>query len=312
MTSRWKRIQPHVVPKNVTELFVRYSFGSSEYLVQLTDLTHLWSESIERRELIRRAWDAGSSIDPSEGPSQMQLLMNNIKASLDSQAGSSLTIKTEGDNLERLRLDTFTPLPGGLKPLTWPIHLHSCPQASLTTNLIYPCLSTLAVLNDQVQSLLQILKEKDNTITKLLEKLQSDPIGLADALSGSGKSRPSMAMALSNHAMKAFKGLAPFDEAQWRSQNHNVSGNHSLGSISVALELVGSGLPSSRAEHEQLMNSIVPLHHILPANNIDKDEHVFSKASSPQARLIDCKSPIMPKTVSHDLLNRGSQLCMAM
>ena len=234
------------MPDGITDIFVKHHFGSSEYQVQLTDLTNLWSESVGRRELIRRAWDVGTSIDPSEGPSQMQLLLEKIKASLLSQASSAISLTSESETHERLNLSTLTPLPGGLKPLAWPIYLSRCSQNCLTRSLILPCLAEMTLMNKQIHSLLKILIEKDNAIAKLIDKVHSDPVGLPVALLGFSKSKAGVASSLTDHALKSLKGLVPFDETQWRSQQSNspVSGKNTS-NFSSALELLSSDLSLS-------------------------------------------------------------------
>lgn len=305
MTSRWQQIAPNALPHGLSRLFVKYYFGSSDYRIQLTDLTTLWSESVERRELIRRAWDIGTSIDPSEGPSQMQLLMNNIKASLDLQSGSSMDIDVEDDNYERLKLKTLTPLPGGLKPLIWPIHLHRCSQSALTTSLIYPCLSEVISMNDQIQSLLQVIVEKDNTIAKVMDRLQSDPVGLSATLLGSSKQKAGVARDLTDRAVKSFKGLIPFNQVEWRSQ-HSGSLLHEedhLSNISFALGLIGSNLPLSRPIHElSPMGEGYPRWQ-MPVKKPNSPNEQSSVTPSPKAGRSASEGPQANTKVSRNLLH---------
>ena len=305
MTSKWQQVTPDEQPHGLSRLFVQYCFGSSDYQIQLTDLTTLWSESVERRELIRRAWDAGTSIDPSEGPSQMQLLMNNIKASLDSQSGSSMTIDVGDNDYERLNLKTLTPLPGGLKPLIWPIHLHRCSQTTLTTSLIYPCLSEVLSMNDQVQSLLQVLVEKDNAIAKLMDRLQSDPVGISATLLGSSKSKAGVTRNLTGRAVKSFGGLVPFDEVKWRTQHFRslLHKQDLLSNVSLALGLVGSNLPPSHPIDElSIIGEGYPRPQI-PIGKLTSHDELSPVTPSPEVGRATRESPQVDNNVSQNLLH---------
>ena len=305
MISKWQQVTPVALPHGLSPLFVEYDFGSSGYKIQITDLTTLWSESVERRELIRRAWDAGTSIDPSEGPSQMQLLMNKIKASLDSQSGSSMTVDVEDDRYERLKLETQTSLPGGLKPLIWPIYLHRCPQTQLTMSLIYPCLSEMILMNNQIQSLVEILREKDNAIAKLMDKLQSDPVGLSATLLRSSKQKASIARNLTDHAVKSFKGLVPFNQVEWRSQHSEPPWNREdlPSNISLALGLVGSNLPlSDLANEPNAMGKENPRLQKPISKPTSRGEQI-SITQSPKGAHSAHESPQSNSNVSKDLLH---------
>ena len=218
MGSSWVQIHPQYVPNDVEILFVKCSFANSGYSVELTDFQYLWAESLDRRQLFNRAWDLHSPIDPSEGQSQMQELMKRIRAGLHGEPNSTLTVDFKDDSRQGVHVRISTPLPRGLKPLQWQVELNRCPQNALIISLLHPCFTTVNRLHGQVQSLLQILKGKDHAISKLLEKVQLDPIGLSNDLFGSSKQRPGSSGRSKERGLGPFPGLIPFDESQWSEQ----------------------------------------------------------------------------------------------
>lgn len=202
----------------VPPLIIKFVIGTSDYTVWVTDLTLIWKESLDRKRIIRRSLDVDTSIDPSEDSDQLRLFLQRVGDALEQQPGTTLDL-VQNDNDQSLLLQTFTPLPGSLKPLEWSIALLPAPQSTLTAELIVPMLSQQMVANAEKASLLQQLKEKDQVIARLMDKMQLDGVDLGRLFPGvASKSSKSM----SRQALaKSVKGLGEFDEHQWR--NHLTS-----------------------------------------------------------------------------------------
>lgn len=212
MTSPWRHIGS--VPQ-APSLLVKYEFTNSQYKVFLTDLTYVWAETLERREIIKKALNLDTSIDPSEDSGQFRLLLRRLQDALDGYEGSHLSLSRR-IKPDELVLHTVTKLPPPWEPLKWPFHLACANAELLTTELLLPCLSRQFMANAQVESLLHILKEKEHVLNKLADKINSDGADFADLFPGALGSRVGMKLTR-EQAGKFVKGLSAFDETEWRS-----------------------------------------------------------------------------------------------
>lgn len=177
----------------------------------------MWTESLDRRQIIKRALNEETSIDPSEDASQMQLLLGHVEAALDGHDGAKVTVDGDG-NPDRLTLSAFITLPPPLMPLQWFMRLEKAPQALFTTQFVLPTLNVCYSARFQVNSLLQHLKEKDHVINKLTDKLQADGTDLVRVFPGASTGKLGSKLSSRSVAAKSVKGLAEFDEDQWRHQ----------------------------------------------------------------------------------------------
>lgn len=212
MTSPWRLIGsvPHAPP-----LLVKYEFTNSQYKVFLTDLTFVWTETLERRDIVKKALNLDTSIDPSEDSGQFRLLLRKLQDALEGQEGSHLSLSRRIKS-DELVLHTVTKLPPPWEPLKWPFHLAHANAELLTTELLLPCLSQQFVVNAQVESLLHILKEKENVLSKLADKIIFDGVDFANLFPGALGSRAGMKLSRAQ-AGKFVKGLSEFDETEWRN-----------------------------------------------------------------------------------------------
>jgi len=214
MHSAWKVLSLPHVGDSIPPLIIKYEIGTSDYTVWITDLTLIWRESLDRKRIIRRSLDVDTSIDPSEDSDQLRLFLQRLGEALEQQPGTTLDL-VQNNSHRSLLLRTFTPLPGSLKPLEWPIELLPASQSTLTAQLVVPMLSQQVIANAEKASLLQQLKEKDQVIAKLTDKMHSDGVDLGRLFPGiASKSSKSM----SRQALgKSVKGFGEFNEHRWRN-----------------------------------------------------------------------------------------------
>lgn len=199
--------------------------GTRSYTIHLTDLTHIWSESLSRSEIVRRSQEEGTSIDPSDDD-QLQILLEKIKLGLERGKGttSALTINLDDDR-PAITLNLTIQLPGGLAPLEWPVHLSPAPQSLLTNQLTLPLLGAQQVKMQELASIVELLKEKDHAIQKLLDKLESQGTDLAQVFpQAAGKHGRKLDR---RSAEERVKGLKPFALQAWRqgvetTQSHDA------------------------------------------------------------------------------------------
>lgn len=217
MSAFWRPLISISNEPGVPPLLVKHDFGAANYTIYVTDLTYMWVETLERKQIVKRALNLETSIDPSEDKSQMQLLLRHVRESLEGHEDTGITIEGEGD-ADKLVLTSLITLPSPLLPLEWPFHLAKASQATFTSHFVLPSLSLFSVSKTQITSLLQHLKEKDNVINKLTDRIHSEGGDLGKIFPAVPSSRAGAKHNAKETAAKSVKGLANFDEKRWRSQ----------------------------------------------------------------------------------------------
>ena len=213
----WKPLSLNKPSKAISCALVKYEFGPTSYVIHLTDLTHLWTESLDRRQIIRRAIDLNTSIDPSEDGSQMRVFLDHIQHALEGASGTAVSLSEE-DKSNRLSLSISVTLPSPLAPLDWPVFLLQASQDLLTSQLMLPCLGQILSFRAQIDSLLQHLRDKDGVIRKLMDRIQSDGTDLSKVFPGSASIRSGSRLNAREAVFKSVKGMASFDELEWRKK----------------------------------------------------------------------------------------------
>ena len=201
----------------IPPLLVKYHFGPSDYKVWLTDLTYIWTESLDRRQIIRKALDVDTSIDPSEDSAQLRLFLSSIADALRQRPGTNVTFD-QSNSIDQLTLNTLTPLPNPLRPLEWSIVLKLAPQYRFASEFVSPLLSQQHTAKVEKISLLQQLREKDNVISKLIEKMQGDGVDLGKVFPGAVSSKSAAGHTAPTVVAKSIKDLQEFDHVRWEAQ----------------------------------------------------------------------------------------------
>ena len=212
MASAWKSLSGFVTP-----LLIQYEFGPSNYSIWLTDLTQIWSESLDRKRIIQKAFALDTSIDPSEDLSQMRLLLSSIQKALDEEDGTQATFSSE-DNGEHIAMHLLTPLPAALQALQWDMSLQKLPPSTMTKKLVMPLLTQREVARAEQISLLQLLKDKDNIITKLINQMQADGSDMSKVFPGGASARLGHKSDIREALGRSVRGMAVFSEHAWRNR----------------------------------------------------------------------------------------------
>lgn len=233
MPSAWAQLPSGLSSSDLPPLLYKSEFNSTGYSIFITDLDFIWTESLDRRQIFKRALNENTSIDPSEDPSQMKILLQKIQAALRGDAGTSLSLSLpEGQRL--LILTITAPLPAPLSPLEWIMRLELHPQDALREELILPLLNAQVTLSQRAESLIGMIREKDHVIARLVDKLEASGTDLASLFPGAaglmsrnkGSSREVIA--------KVVRGLGEFDEEEWNAQ---LKGNtNSLRDVSFVVD----------------------------------------------------------------------------
>ncbi|RDL33271.1 uncharacterized protein BP5553_08710 [Venustampulla echinocandica] len=209
-------------------LSAAFDQGARSYTIHLTDLTHIWSESLSRSDIVRRSQEEGTSIDPSDDD-QLHILLEKIKLGLErgNDTTSALTINLDDDR-PVITLNLTVQLPGGLAPLEWPVQLSPAPQSLLTGQLTLPLLGAQQARMQELASIADLLKEKDHAIQKLLDKLESQGTDLAQVFpQAAGKHGRKLDR---RGAEERVKGLKPFSLQAWR-QALDTNKSHDPGQL---------------------------------------------------------------------------------
>ncbi|MCJ1281189.1 hypothetical protein MMC26_000507 [Xylographa opegraphella] len=270
MSSEWNRLPvSHALP-----LLVKRDISTSAYTIQVTDLTHLWIESLDRRQIIRRAFDENVSIDPSEGPGQLMKLLQEIEKALKGQPKTSLKLQSIAAHTS-ITLEATVVLPSPLPLLVWCFHLSCASQEILTSTFLLPCIYELLSAKSEVDSLLAHLKEKDHVINRLTEKLESAGIELTVVFPSAAPPRRSKTNAR-ELVMASVRGLNEFNIQNWRNGVKIATGNTDIESICSQLFETGSS-----TVHD-LPNR--------PHDNVRSDELETESSTKPQKDIVESLS----------------------
>ena len=211
MQPGWKLLEGLEVP-----LLIRGEFGASNYSIWLTDLKSVWAESLERKPIIKRAFEIDASVDPSEDASQMHLLLSSIQRAVNDEAGTRMTFSSSNHS-QQIAIEMSINLSISLPDLQWKSSLSKCSPSFFTQKIVIPLLA--AQLNAQIEreSLLSQIRDKDVNIAKLINQMQADGSDFSKIFPGSISSKlstkPNVREALGKH----IHGIGEFSEDEWRS-----------------------------------------------------------------------------------------------
>ncbi|KAI0976536.1 XLF-domain-containing protein [Xylaria arbuscula] len=226
-------------------LLVSARFGESSYTLHVTDLANVWTETLDRRGILLRSLQENTSIDLVDaGSEQWAVFLSKLvaafdPASPDHRRASVGIAKGEGPHAESrdgLTLRITCELPHPLDPLRWPVHLVKCQPTSLTSEFVLPLIQQQYVQSREAEDLMNQLNEKDAIITKLLDKLSTMHAPL-ELVFNSLSAKHAITRAA---AEERIKGLAPFEEAKWRSQRKIETPQDAMGLLHSVFG--GSGL----------------------------------------------------------------------
>ena len=214
MTSGWKVLPIASPGPNSQTLLYKYDIGATNYTIYVTDLTKLWVEDRDRKQIIKKAWDADASIDPSEGIDQLQLLLNKLQTSLEGTEKTSLDLQAEINFDHNIDLKATIPLPSSLRPLEWIFNLKLASATEFSAKFVEPCFEHLLYSRYQASSLIGCLKAKDHVIGKLVDKIQSIGIDM-NAVFPNAPIHKGPKQFSRDFVGGSVKGLSDFNEEEW-------------------------------------------------------------------------------------------------
>ena len=217
MAVSWKPLSlGRLAETHLPPLLLSKSFEADSYAVHLTDLTHIWSESLDHDAIVGRAEEENTSIDPSDS-SQLHILLEKLALALSSGPNTTLSLhipSSPGRARPTISLSLKIKLPGGLAPLIWPIHLSAAPQSALTSHLTIPLLHAQFARIRELEGLKEVLREKDHVIQKLLDRLETQGTDVGQVFpQATGRSGRRVDR---KQAGEKVRGLGAFDMEVWR------------------------------------------------------------------------------------------------
>ncbi|KAK2074136.1 hypothetical protein P8C59_008366 [Phyllachora maydis] len=203
----------------VPRLLVSAVFAPSAYDIRVTDLAHVWRESVDRKGLFKRSYLEGSPIELSDGADQIERLLKLLAAALDpaeAEHGTcslALSRRRAAERDDELVLVITCDLPRPLEPLTWPVYLARAAPSAVTAEVVLPLVGAQWAYMRELEALRVALREKDGVIGKLADQIEKTS-GLEQVFAVlPGKRRATRAVAESR-----VRGLAPFREREFRKR----------------------------------------------------------------------------------------------
>ena len=222
-------------------IYYSYRHRDGAFQIDVTDLVSLWQCHLDRDALISQARTQRSSIDPSESHSQAEALCSRLAQSLKN-GRNVISRPRRLSTGEVIGLETAIKLPTPLKPLSWSFILRQAQANKFANRITRPALNEVARAEHKLDSLLQVVKDKDHVITRLLDKIEASNIDLSLIFPGitgltARKSHVSVA-----EAKKHVPGLSTFDRAAWFSQLDQASTGRvpSVASLSACNQKYGN------------------------------------------------------------------------
>ena len=211
---RWEPF-PLSTTSDGPSLFLLRSFTPTSYSVYMTDLINVWGESLSKDQICDRAEDSNSSIDPSTDDSQLSILLGKLDTGLiggsEDNVAVELDVRQSGTTCT-LQISTKEVLEAPLAPLIWRFRLKSMNKREFSELVLLPSLAVNSVLSRQVDSLLEVIKEKDVAVQRMLEKMENLKIDMSTVFPGYKKT---------NLGQGKTRGLVEFKENLWRE---NIGG----------------------------------------------------------------------------------------
>ncbi|KAF3913883.1 hypothetical protein ABW21_db0204067 [Orbilia brochopaga] len=217
-------------------LYLQRHFTETSYTIYITDLSSVWSESLDKSGICDRADDRSCSIDPSTDDSQLRILLEKLDSGITG-LNPAVTVDLEVKS-DAFLINTKEKLQAPLQPLEWRFRLKLQSAAEFTKRFSMPLLYYGSLLSRQTNSLLTIIEEKDTAIARLLDKFEEYKVDISSVFPGYKKNRAPTGRA---------KGIAKFNKEDWRKE---IIG--AVTDTKVSKELIRTAFTQLSAEDSKL------------------------------------------------------------
>lgn len=252
MENQWTLLPPVKSSlQSLPQLLIRHSFQSDRYSVSLTDLTRIWSETLGRRDIIKRALNENTSIDPTEDSAQLRVLLDTIKTPLTGENG---VLELASSSYHTILLRATARLPPPLNSLSWTYQLTLAPESSIRHDIIAPICVLAYKQEQEIQDLLRCLRDKDHVISKLLDSVESSNTELSTIFPSTAGMKMSRDASRREHAMQHVPGLGAFDEEAWQEEFDQKNSRFTTSPSSIALTEVNAAMFESLCRRSEAVN----------------------------------------------------------
>lgn len=237
MSSEWHKLA--LQTETLPSLLFQYNWTREGYELYLTDLTWIWSERLRQKDIFDRAEQGSTTIDPSEGADQLDLLLTKIGDALSGTGGKpTLNSGSQADSIE---INISAKLPAPLRPLQWKLQLSKEPISSLTNRILLPLLKDEAAWESRQRALLDQLRQKDWVLGKLFDRIEALGVDMGSIFPSAAVLHSARKCNARSEVAKLIKGVAPFDEQAWLAQTRGSSDSFNLAS-DIVHEIFGTEL----------------------------------------------------------------------
>ena len=166
-TSEWRLLTSSLKVRGSPTLLIKHEIATehdgkiSHFKVCVTDLTYLWMEVLQRKQLVKKACD--TSIDPTE---QFDTLLKYLNMGLNFAPKASLGLKSERGR-SHLVLHLRLPLPEPLRPLEWDFDLKQASELDFTKEFVVPLMGSLFEARNALPDLEAVIANKDRAIERV-------------------------------------------------------------------------------------------------------------------------------------------------
>jgi hypothetical protein len=212
----WQELQ---VPsrRQCPKLFYFLETKPTSLTLFLTDLISLWESSLGEEGILFEAARQHTSVDPSVSRDQFQVLLAKIGKAL-SDGGQNVLVREGPKSAPALFLRTSVDLPRPLRPLRWTFQLTLQPASELAERILRPSLHEVAISERKIGSLMQLVRDRDHVISRLLDRIGTSSLDLGLIFPGVAGTRKGAAAVSVADAKKHVPGMVGFDERQWARQ----------------------------------------------------------------------------------------------
>ena len=204
----WRPLASPLHVKGNPTLLIWYQRRNDGYRVLVTDLTYLWVEDLDRRNLIKRALNDETEIDPSLSNDQLELLLRHIVGCLERDPDTSMAVTSTSQESNDLTLQLKAKLAPPLKELQWSIHLKRASQYEFSKEVVLPILGELYSTTNAIPGLYKKLREKDDVISRMKGTLSN----MGHTVSDIWRDKRSTQKVSEDQ----IPGLALFDQGAWQ------------------------------------------------------------------------------------------------
>lgn len=218
--GNWKKL-PLPCRLQIPQLLYRFAVESHGYSLYISDLSSIWIECLDKVEVTRRASCDETAIDPSEDDQQIDLLLSKLSAAFNGAEKSSFRLRAAKDG--DLDLELSTPLPEPLPSLQWQFHLKKALPSELTREIMLPALEHQLAQEKQIRALLDVIKEKDHILGRVLEKCETSAVDLTSVFPSIATSRAASRGTTKAQILRSVKGAAQFDARDFEPTQSSFS-----------------------------------------------------------------------------------------